>query len=309
MKYNCEKCDYTTTKKYDYDRHLSSQKHAKNTTKIYSCINCDKEYTIRQSYYAHLKVCKKTNSKQENMFTLNTNQSENDLRLQLIIAKKDLEIEKLKSEHDQEKIKMLQSMVNNSNKTTNTALKITSKTISALKYANENFKDAPALLPLENYNITNYDLEDEDDKKKLVEDIIFHYKKNSLHTFFGKHIILEYKKDNIKEQSMHTTDTSRLNYIVKIANDDNNNLSKWSQDKNGVYVCNNLIDKLINYHIKIIQWYNQLLVDEMAEDLTRPNQNIQKKLGHINDLLGDIESGLIIKETNKYIAPFFNLGK
>ncbi len=295
MKYNCEKCIYSTTKKYDYERHLNSQKHAKNNSKIYSCNNCDKEYNVRQSYYAHIKVCKKNK------------EDDNDLKIQLILAQKDLEMHKLKIKCEEEKNKLLQDILINSNKTTDKALKITSKTISALKYANENFKDAPALLPLENFRIMNYDLDDEEDKKKLVEDILFYYRKNALHTLFGKHIISEYKKDNIKEQSMHTTDTSRLNYIIKTTTDDN--LSKWSQDKNGVYVCNNLIDKLINYHIKIIQWYNKLLIDELAVDPTRPNPNVQKKMSYINDLLGEIESGQLIKDTNKFIAPFFNLDK
>ncbi len=303
MKYFCEKCIYETEKKYDYDRHLTSKKHAQNTKKIYTCKNCNAIYNVRQSLYAHKKKC------QENKITNLTidndiNLSNNDLKMQLVLAKKDLEIEKIKIEHEQEKNKILQTMVDNSTKTANTALKITSKTISALKYANEHFKDAPALLPMENCNVLNYDLNDEDDKKKLVEDILFYYKKNSLHTLFGKHIISEYKKDNIKEQSMHTTDTSRMNYIIKTSN-----LSNWKQDKNGVFVCNNVIDKLINFHIDILKWYHKILLEEISEDPTRIQPSLQKKIENISHLLGDIESGQILKDTNKYIAPFFNLDK
>ncbi len=308
MNYNCEKCNYTTNKKYDYERHISSQKHAKNTLKIYKCTKCTKEYNIRQSYYAHIKICQKNDKIQEN-FDNNEVVLINDLQIQLILAKKDLELEKLKIKHEQEKNKLLQDVIKNSNKTANTALKITSKTISALKYANDNFKDAPILTPIQNFKIMDYDMEDEDDKKKLVEDIIFYYKKNALHTLFGKHIIAEYKKDNIKEQSMHTTDTSRLNYIIKTNIDNNDNLSKWSQDKNGVFVCNNLIVKLINYYVNIIKWYNKLLITELADDPTKPNFNVQKKIEYISNLLSDVESGQLMKETNKFIAPFFNLDK
>lgn len=179
-----------------------------------------------------------------------------------------MEIEKIKNQYEQEKIKnqceqeknkILQDFVKNSNKTTDKALTITDKSISAIKYANEHFNNAPIFKPIENYNIMGYDLEDDDDKKKLVEDIIFYYKKKAIHTLFGKHIISEYKKDNLDEQSLHTTDTTRMNYIVGTLK--NNNLAKWTQDKNGIYVCNNVIDKLINHHIEILKWYYKLLTD------------------------------------------------
>ncbi len=99
MKYFCEKCIYETEKKYDYDRHLTSKKHAQNTKKIYTCKNCNAIYNVRQSLYAHKKKC------QENKITNLTidndiNLSNNDLKMQLVLAKKDLEIEKIKIEHE-----------------------------------------------------------------------------------------------------------------------------------------------------------------------------------------------------------------
>ncbi len=325
MRYYCEKCNYKTLNKTEFSRHKLTSKHIMNTKKIYTCSICDNSFTASSSYYYHKKKCQENNNSDlpENNFSLNTNINENELKLQLIKTKyeyeiikkdlenekikKDLEIEKIKRENNQEIIKMLQNTVDISNKIENTSIKIKSKTTSALKYANLNFKDTPDLLPLENYNIMNYNLEYDIDKKKLVEDIILNKQKKLLPTFFGKYIISKYKKDNLNEQSIFATDISRLNYIVKIKS--TNNISKWKQDKNGVYICDNLIYKLINYHKDIILWYKDVLTIELAEDPTRPNQNIQKKLGYINDLLGEIESGLLIKETNKFIAPFFNLDK
>ncbi len=167
MKYSCEKCAYETKNKYDYERHTKTAKHLQKTQKIYSCDKCHAEYNIRQSLYAHKKKCQKT--------TDNLNFSDNDLKMQLLIMqhenekiKKDLEIEKIKIEYEQKQNQLLKDIVNKSAKTTDTALKITSKTISTLKYANEHFKNAPPLLPIENCNVLNYDLDDEDDKKKLV---------------------------------------------------------------------------------------------------------------------------------------------
>lgn len=315
MEYFCNKCNYGTNKKSDFIRHQTSQKHIKNSQIIYKCEKCEAEYIVRSSYYAHRKKCQNNCNNLEKINNSKLQDPvEHNIKIQLLKKdlenekiRKDLEIEKIKNQHEKEKVKMLKDIIKNSNKTTDTALKITSKTISALKYANEHFKDAPALIPIENYNMMNYDLNDEEDKKKLMEDILFYYKKNSLHTIFGKHIISEYKKDDVNEQSLHTTDTSRMNYIIKTKKDDN--LTKWYQDKNGVIICSNIIDKLINYHIDIIKWYHQQLVQELSLDPIRPNTSVQNKVVNISNLLNDIESGELKKETNKYIAPFFNLDK
>jgi hypothetical protein len=66
--YICKCCDYTTSRKSDYTKHLQTSKHAKNantdkylqktlkTLKL-SC-ECGKSYKHRQSLYAHKKNCK-----------------------------------------------------------------------------------------------------------------------------------------------------------------------------------------------------------------------------------------------------------
>ena len=60
----CEKCDYNTSKKGDYDRHLQTQKHKNNeilingalTVKVFTC-ECGKKYKHNQSLYNHKKKC------------------------------------------------------------------------------------------------------------------------------------------------------------------------------------------------------------------------------------------------------------
>jgi hypothetical protein len=65
IRYECEKCLFITSKKYDYTKHLATDKHrilintdeksAKNE-KIYNC-DCGKKYKHSQSLYNHKKKC------------------------------------------------------------------------------------------------------------------------------------------------------------------------------------------------------------------------------------------------------------
>ena len=65
-KYECTECDFITSNKNDFNRHLSTDKH-KNTTKYnkiqpknptYEC-ECGKTYPYRSSLYNHQKKCQK----------------------------------------------------------------------------------------------------------------------------------------------------------------------------------------------------------------------------------------------------------
>ena len=57
MEYLCEKCNYTTKNKSDYNRHLKSAKHKQNSAKIYNCLFCNKDFVVRSTYYKHRKIC------------------------------------------------------------------------------------------------------------------------------------------------------------------------------------------------------------------------------------------------------------
>jgi hypothetical protein len=58
--YKCGFCEYETTKKYDFEKHLSTLKHNINsefTSKILICKNCNKIYKHRSSLWRHQKTC------------------------------------------------------------------------------------------------------------------------------------------------------------------------------------------------------------------------------------------------------------
>jgi hypothetical protein len=313
MEYICKECNYATKIKRDFEKHKLTNKHVQNTKKIYICKNCNISFQARTTCYLHRKQCINTSSDKLN----NDYNCENDLKKELIKTKKELENEKikneyerlkLKSEYDNQQIELLKTLLQNSNKTTEKALKITDKTISAIKYANEHFKNAPTLEPINNFNMLDYDLTNDEDKKLLIETLLYHYRKNSVHKVFGDHIVSVYKKDKLEDQSMHTTDTSRMNYIIKISKDDNDD-AQWYTDKSGVVICDVIIEKLINHYVDLLKWYQKKLTDEMALNPGIIFQDKQKKVENILGMLMDVDNGQLVKNTNKYIAPFFNLDK
>ena len=81
-KYACEKCDFLSSNKKDYKRHLETKKHTilTNTYKILThkknACSCGKTYTHRQSLYFHRKKCSKFGEKFEEN---SENKKENEL--------------------------------------------------------------------------------------------------------------------------------------------------------------------------------------------------------------------------------------
>ena len=70
-KYYCEKCDYVTSRKSNYDTHILSGRHSKNNasttqnnevqqilSKKYLCENCQKSFNDRAGLWRHKKKCK-----------------------------------------------------------------------------------------------------------------------------------------------------------------------------------------------------------------------------------------------------------
>ena len=100
----------------------------------------------------------------------------------------------------------------------------------------------------------------------------------------------------------HTTDCSRLNYIVRQLME---NALIWSVDKSGIEICSSIIKPLIKKCIDTLLEHQKYLLTEMGNgDLSK-----QKDVELIISILMSIDSGLLESDINKYIAPFFNLNK
>jgi len=339
--YICEDCNYKTEYASNFCIHKKSKKHIKFITEkeisskklakvslqlvgnsssladqansnynnsILECPYCKIIIKHKSSFSRHKKACyEKSNSSNENKLLNKIEFLEKEFNLKLELEKREKELyQKL----EKEKSELLNNFMENANTIINKAQDNTKATaqamqnvsMSALKYANDKFKNTPALLPLENFNINNLDFNNEKDKKQLVEILIYNAKQKSLDKLLGDHIIKNYKKDNPEEQSFHTTDCSRLNYIVR---DLIQNALSWSVDKNGIKICSSIIKPLIKRCIDILLEHQKNLLQEMGSG----HFNKQKDVELIIDVLMSIDSGSLETDINKYIAPYFNLSK
>ena len=340
--YICEDCNYKTEYASNFCIHKKSKKHIKNinekeTSKtklakvsfelvansskladqantnynnnsILECPYCKIIIKHKSSYSRHKKACAEKNiNNNENQLLNKIEFLEKEFNLKLELEKREKELyQKL----EKEKSELLNNFMENANTIINkaqdntkaTAEAMKSVSMSAIKYANDKFKNTPALLPLENFNINNLDFNNEEDKKQLVEILIYNAKQKSLDKLLGDHIVKNYKKDNPEEQSFHATDCSRLNYIVR---DLIQNALSWSIDKNGIKICSSIIKPLIKKCIDILLEHQKKLLQEMGSG----GYNKQKDVELIIDVLMSIDSGSLETDINKYIAPYFNLNK
>jgi len=161
-KYNCEYCDYYTSKKSSIDKHFSSRKHAVNTDSIIvnqkvaelTCSKCNKLYKSRVGLWKHKKICN-AEVLPENIIIQNVPQnvimqqdaSNNDIIHLLIKENTDFKtmlMDMMKNNTDLQK-QMLEMCKNINNNTTINANSINtdnSKTFNLQVFLNEKCKDA-----------------------------------------------------------------------------------------------------------------------------------------------------------------------
>jgi hypothetical protein len=163
FKYFCEKCDYGTSKKNNYDTHLLSAKHTKVTNgykkgqisgliqpnsehfenDIFTC-QCGKKYKHRQGLWRHKKTCKPEESSHnevDNIETVNTNDSKiinnepTDKELIMLLIKENADLKNM----------IMKVLENGTNNTTNNVINNTNSHNKAFNlnfFLNETCKNA-----------------------------------------------------------------------------------------------------------------------------------------------------------------------
>ena len=217
--YYCKNCNYNTSRKSQYERHLITQKHkylqntdAEPSKKKYIC-QCGREYKYRQSLYNHRKTCK--GEKKETAII--ENEENIDYKTMFLeIINENKELRKTISE-------MIPKMGNNNNNTINNKNKFNINV-----FLNEKCKDA---LSMDEFI----------DKIEISMKNLLTTKEKGQVNGISNIIIENMNKLSLYERPLHCTDKKRETLYVK------NN--EWEKDDNKEHI-NKALKKVESKQLK-----------------------------------------------------------
>ena len=291
IKFYCKKCDFLTSNKKDYNRHLLTRKH-KKTPKIgvkiknveYKCIFCERIYKYKSGLSRHKKKCKED---PENFCGKNDNVTQklpSDANLKKgttlfekkekqddEISLKDILMQQLKQQN--ETIELLKQSIETNTKMMPKIGNNNNNTISINLFLNEQCKNAMNLTDF--INQVQVSLED------------LQYSKNNGFVEGVTNIFAKQLKDlKPTERPIHCSDKKRLQFYVK---EDN----KWSKDAN-----NEKIDETI-YNIKMKQTLTLTEWEKLHPNYAQDPKLLNEWQQMLNSMTEDIGQRDKVKEKLK----------
>lgn len=278
MKYKCDKCNYETDNKSNFNKHTKSKTHSKlisdnktltddfNKKILHNC-SCGKSFSHISSLSRHKKTCTGTNVANE--------------------------IKQLKEQLDILNHRLQEYSQNSRITTNNTYISVKNH----INFIKENYSQAPPLKQLEDYTII--------DDNKLLDNIVYYFNHSSLDQYLGDFLIKYYKKDNSNEQSIWNSDVSRVTYIIKelLAN----KKSIWNHDYKGVKTKEYIITPLLNYIQSCIKNYLANFKFDKDTSVKECEKIVERQLS-LGQIMQYIDADLA-ENIIKYIAPHFHLNK
>jgi hypothetical protein len=261
INYVCDACNLSCSRRNDWDRHILTRKHIKNTNvtdlelknpqQEHTC-NCGKKYITKAGLWKHSKNC---NQEKTNINTnININDDKSFKLLILEIVKNNTELQKQNNE--------LQKQVLEGCKNNNTINTINShnnnsnnKTFNLNFFLNEQCKDAMNISDF--VNTFDLQLDDLESVGKLgyVEGIT-------------KQIIDKLNGMDIYKRPMHCSDAKRETIYIK---DDN----KWEKEERGTPKLRKVIKNLSFNNMKLIAKWSDTYPDSKSSE-SRLNDKYMK---------------------------------
>ena len=193
---------------------------------IYECKICNYSSTNSGNFSNHKKTKKHSEKYKEYEQVLNKEKEIEKLKQQLI-EKENEKLQAINKIYEDQKINTLNNTQNNTlNNSNNNNLNV-----GTLNYIVNKFPSAPPLQKITNFVINGIDTNDPSQHDKFISNVIYHHNHKTLHSLLGDHIISIYKNTDLSKQSFHTTDTSRLNYAVRIVDNIDNYYESESEDE------------------------------------------------------------------------------
>ena len=263
-KYYCEKCNFYTNDKYNFQRHKQTSKHK---SKRFSCEYCGKQYKFRSGLCRHLMKCEPVEIEH-----LNENIEENKL-IHYNEKKNNTQDNSNSTEVKEllEIIKTQQKQLNQSHKLIDKVIKETvprignnNNNISINVYLNEKCKNA--------MNLTDF----VDKINVSLEDLVYtqqHGYIQGITNIFTKQL----KDLSPNERPIHCCDKKRLQFYVK---DDNT----WMKDNKHMKLDKSLNEVKIKQMKKLKQW------EDLHPDYLLNEDLLNKWQIMVKEIIGPFES-------------------
>jgi Txe/YoeB family toxin of Txe-Axe toxin-antitoxin module len=233
--FECIDCNYSCTKKSDFNKHILTAKHKNNTNlnnleqkvaknlQIFICKNCNKIYKARNSLWYHEKVCNLNHKNNDPNESNENKESDKDLIMMLI---------KENSEFKNMMLKVLE------NGTHNTTTNSHNKTFNLNMFLNETCKNA--------MNITEFV-----DSLQLQMSDLENVGEVGYIEGISSIIIKKLNTLDITERPIHCTDKKRETMYIK-------DQDKWEKEDEKKTKMHKLVTKVANKNITMISEFQKL---------------------------------------------------
>ena len=291
----CEKCDYYTCKKTDFNKHINTVKHFGNNLETkkshddnFICLNCNKSYKVRSGLWKHMKNCKnKINEDIINEDIINKENSNLDLTDSNVI----FHLIKQNDEFKQMIVEQNKTIIDQSNKlfeickngTNNTLINNNSnnKTFNLNVFLNETCKDA--------MNITDFV-----DSLQLQLSDLENVGKLGYIEGISNIIIKNLKALDVHKRPVHCTDKKREVLYVK----DEDKWEKEDEEK-----------KKIHKVIKKVALKNQRMIPKFKEEHPDCGKSTSKFSDQYNKIILEAMGGLGDNDKEKEEKIVKNISK
>jgi hypothetical protein len=262
--YICNYCDYKCSKKYNWEKHITTTKHqsailsnenmAKNgkqwQNELFRCENCEKEYNDRSGLWRHKKIC---NSKPETKCEIEqiVNDEPSDKQLIMMLIKENSELRKEQADIKELILEIVKNgTMNHSHNTTHTNSH--NKAFNLQFFLNETCKNA--------MNITDF----VESIKLQLSDFM---SMGDVGFVEGISNIIVKNLNSLDEtiRPIHCTDQKRETFYVKDEN-------KWEKEEDDRTKLKKMIRSIAYKNEKLIKTYKETYPDYNNSESKRSDQ-------------------------------------
>jgi uncharacterized C2H2 Zn-finger protein len=293
--FSCEICDYITSNKKDYNKHISTQKHIRNQSATFSnqeatkkthqhiCSNCNKIYQDKSGLWRHKKTCfipLDDDTQNDNNIDNNKINESDDIstkELILMIFKQNTELQKALIESSKQNGITNNNNNNTNNNTTNTnSHNQTNNSFNLQFFLNETCKNA--------MNMTDFI----ESIKLQLSDLISVGELGYIEGI-SNIIVKNLNALDVTERPVHCTDKKRETFYIKDEN-------KWEKDEDDKKKLRKVIKNIAHKNERLLPEFKKKYPDYNDSDSIHSDQYskiVVESYGVVGDNTSEKEDKII----------------